>query len=451
MAQPQELEKPDYLTEVLTALDDGADESLRVLFADLHPAEIANVLEGIPASKRPKVWAHVPAELKGGTLLELSDSVRADLAPLMDEAAVLAAARELDIDDIADLLPELSDEAIAEVLASLDKQNRQRLDAVLSYPDDTAGGLMNVDAVTLRENITLEVVLRYLRRRGELPENTDKLFVVDRHDRFLGELRTNTLLTSDPQLRVAQVMEREAVTFPALTPQREIAAAFEDYDLVSAAVVDEDNHLLGRITVDDAVDVMREEAEHSLMASAGFTEQEDVLAPVLRSSRHRAVWLGVNLFTAFTAAWVISLFETTISKVVILAALMPIVASMGGNAGIQTLTIVIRGLALGTVTSANARRVLVKELLVGAVNGMVWACAVGLVVLLWQHDVLLAAVIAGAMVINLGFAALMGVLVPIVIGRLGIDPPLASGVILTTVTDVVGFFVFLGLASLILI
>jgi magnesium transporter len=451
MVPTQELEPPDSLTEVLAALDEDAGERIHALLADLHPAEIANLLEGTPAAQRPQVWAQVPATLKGETLLELSDAVRTGLAPLMDEAAALAAARNLDIDDIADLLPELSDEAIAEVLAALDKQNRQRLDAVLSYPEDTAGGLMNVDAVTLRENISLEVVLRYLRRRGELPDNTDKLFVVDRNDRFLGELPVATLLTSDPSLRVAQVMRRDAITFPALTPQKEIAAAFEDYDLVSAAVVDEDNRLLGRITVDDAVDVMREEAEHSLLAPAGFTEQEDILAPVVRSSRHRAVWLGINLLTAFVAAWVISLFEHTIAKVVTLAALMPVVASMGGNAGIQTLTIVIRGLALGTVTGANARRVLVKELMVGAVNGMVWALAVGVVVLLWQHDWLLAAVIAMAMAINLGFAALTGVIVPMAIRRLGIDPPLASGVILTTVTDVVGFFVFLGLATLVLL
>jgi magnesium transporter len=451
MVATTELEKPDYLTEVLAALDDDSTERLGAILAELHPAEIATIIEGIPASRRPAVWEAVDPGRKGETLLELPESVRADLAPLMDASAVVAAARNLDIDDIADLLPELSDEAIAEVLFSLDKQNRQRLDAVLSYPEDTAGGLMNVDAVTVRENITVEVVLRYLRRLGELPENTDKLFVVDRNDRLLGELPITTLLTTDPGTRISQIMEREIVEFPALTPQNEVASAFEDYNLVSAPVVDEERRLLGRITVDDAVDVLREEAEHSLLAPAGLTEQEDVLAPVVRSARHRAVWLGINVVTAFLAAGVISLFEQTIEKVVILAALMPIVASMGGNAGIQTLTIVVRGLALGTITGANARRVLIKELLVGALNGLFWAFAVGLVVIVWQQQFLLALVMAMAMVINLGFAALTGVVVPIFIRRLGIDPPLASGVILTAVTDVIGFFAFLGLATLVLL
>lgn len=451
MSQEQEIEKLDHLTEILAAIDAEAYDRIRALLADLHPAEISHLLEGIPAGQRPEVWKQVPSTLKGETLLELPDPIRADLARLMDEDDALIAARHLDIDDIADLLPELSDEAIAEVLSSLDKQNRHRLDAVLSYPEDTAGGLMNVDAVTVRENINLEVVLRYLRRRGELPDNTDKLFVVDRHDRFIGELPIAKLLTSDPGLRVSQVMERDVVFFEALTSQTDVTGAFEDYDLVSAAVVDEQTRLLGRITVDDAVDVIREEAEHSLLAPAGFTEQEDVLAPVVRSSRHRAVWLGVNLLTALLASWVISLFAQTIEKVVVLAALMPIVASMGGNAGTQTLTIVIRGLALGTITEANTRRVLIKELMVGALNGALWAFAVALVVVIWQQQLLLALVIAMAMMINLGFAALSGVMVPILVRRLGIDPPLASGVILTTVTDVVGFFAFLGLATLVLL
>ncbi|MBI3896695.1 MAG: magnesium transporter [Gammaproteobacteria bacterium] len=451
MVQTEQLEKPDTLTEIMAALEEGAAERIGLLLSDLHPAEIATLIESIPAAQRPAIWAQVDPAVKGEALLELSEPVRADLAALMDPASVVVAARNLDIDDIADLLPELSDEAIAEVLFALDKQNRQRLDAVMSYADDTAGGLMNVDAVTVRENITIEVVLRYLRRLGEMPDSTDKLFVVDRHDRLSGELAIAKLLTSDPAMRVAQVMERDVVQFPVLAPQKEVADAFEDYDLISAPVVDDGNRLLGRITVDDVVDVLREEAEHSLLAPAGLTEEEDVFAPVIRSGRHRAVWLGVNLLTALLASWVISLFAGTIQKVVTLAVLMPIVASMGGNAGLQTVTIVIRGLALGTITEANARRVLVKELLVGALNGVLWASAMALVVLIWQQQLLLALVIAMAMVINLGFAALCGVLIPILIRKLGIDPPLASGVILTTVTDVVGFFAFLGLATLVLV
>lgn len=448
---PKARQKPDYLKELLAALDAGAGDRVRVLLAVLHPAEIATLLEGVPPEQRPAVWAEVDTERKGETLLALPESVRADLVKLMDDQALVAAARVLDTDDIADLLPELSDEVIAEILFVLDKQNRQRLDAVLSYPDDTAGGLMNVDAVTVRENITLDVVLRYLRRRGELPDNTDKLFVVDRNDQLVGSIAVSTLLTSDPGMRVAQVMDRDITRFPALTPDQEVAAAFQVYDLVSAPVVDENNRLLGRITVDDVVDVLREQAEHSLLAPAGLSEAEDVLAPVVRSSRHRAVWLGVNLITAFAASWVISLFEYTIEKIVVLAVLMPIVASMGGNAGTQTLTLVIRGLALGTITSANARRVLVKELMVGVLNGFIWAFTVAVVVMIWQQQIRLGLVIALAMIINLGFAAFSGVVIPLVIRKLGIDPPLASGVILTTVTDVVGFLTFLGLATAFLI
>lgn len=451
MATGRRQKKPDYLKELLAALDAGAAERVRVLLAVLRPAEIARLLEGVPPELRPAVWAQVDTERKGETLLELPESVRADLVKLMDDQALVAAARTLDTDDIADLLPELSDEVIAEILFALDKQNRQRLDAVLSYPDDTAGGLMNVDVVTVRENITLDVVLRYLRSRGELPDNTDKLFVVDRSDQLMGSIAIAKLVTSDSQLRVSQVMDRDITRFPALTPDQEVAAAFEAYDLVSAPVVDENNRLIGRITVDDVLDVLREQAEHSLLAPAGLTEAEDVLAPVVRTSRHRAVWLGVNLITAFAAAWVISLFEQTIEKVVVLAVLMPIVASMGGNAGIQTLTLVVRGLALGTITPANARRVLMKELMVGVLNGFIWALAVATVVVIWQQQFMLGLVIALAMVINLGFAAFSGVVIPLLVRKLGIDPPLASGVILTTVTDVVGFFTFLALATVFLI
>jgi magnesium transporter len=387
----------------------------------------------------------------GEVLLELPEAVRGDLVKLMEGPALVAAAHTLDTDDIADLIPNLSDEVIAEILFALDKQDRQRLDAVLSYPEDTAGGLMNVDAITVRENITLEVVLRYLRRRAELPEHTNQLFVVDRSDRVIGILSVAKLLTSDAWTRVSQVMVREVVKFTALTPDKDVAAAFESYNLVSAPVVDENSRLLGRITVDDVVDVIREQADRQVMAPAGLSEDQDIFAPVARSSRRRGIWLGVNLITAFIASWVIGLFEQTIQQVVALAVLMPIVASMGGNAGTQTLTLVVRGLAVGTISESNARRLLTRELMIGAVNGLVWALVVAAVAVWWYANLVIGAVIAAAMIINLGFAALSGVGIPFLVRRFGVDPALASGVILTTVTDVVGFFAFLGLASLFLV
>jgi magnesium transporter len=451
MAKARKPKKPDHLKRVLAALEAGDPAQVRGILAELHPADIARILEGLPPEPRTTVWAQVDAQHMGEVLLELPEAVRTDLVKLMDDQALVAAAHTLDTDDIADLIPDLSDQVIAEILFALDKQDRQRLDAVLSYPEDTAGGLMNVDAITVRENITLEVVLRYLRRRGELPEHTNQLFVVDRSDRVIGVLSVAKLLTSDARTRVSQVMLREVVKFTALTPDKDVAAAFESYNLISAPVVDENSRLLGRITVDDVVDVIREQADRQVMAPAGLSEDQDIFAPVARSSRRRGIWLGVNLVTAFIASWVIGLFEQTIQQVVALAVLMPIVASMGGNAGTQTLTLVVRGLAVGTISESNARRLLTRELMIGAVNGLVWALVVAAVAVWWYANLVIGAVIAAAMIINLGFAALSGVGIPFLVRRFGVDPALASGVILTTVTDVVGFFAFLGLATLFLV
>lgn len=451
MAKARKSTKPDHLKRVLAAIEAGDTALVRGIFSPLHPADIARVLEGLSPETRAQVWSLVDIQHMGEVLLELPEAVRSDLVKLMDGATLVAVAHTLDTDDIADLIPDLSDEVIAEILFALDKQDRQRLDAVLSYPEDTAGGLMNVDAITVRENITAEVVLRYLRRRDELPEHTNRLFVVDRDDRLVGELRVSRLLTADPQERVSQIMEREIIKFPALTPDREVAAAFEKYNLISAPVVDDNNHLLGRITIDDVVDVIREQADRQVLAPAGLSEDDDIFAPVVRTSRKRAIWLGVNLVTAFVAASVVGLFEKTIAQVAVLAVMMPIVAGMGGNAGTQTLTSVIRALALGIVSEANARRVLVKELMVGALNGLAFALTVGAATILWHRNYMVALAITLAMMINLVFAALFGVIIPVLVRRLGVDPAVASGVILTTVTDVVGFFSFLGLATLFLL
>jgi magnesium transporter len=442
---------PSPLTQINQALETGDLGAVREVLADLHPADIANLIAAALPEDRLAILAEVAPDELGETLLELPESIRGDIVERMDQAQLVAAAHTLDTDDIADLIPDLSDDVIAQILYALNQQDRQRLDAVLSYPEDTAGGLMNVDTITVREGITVEVVLRYLRARGELPEDTNKLFVVNRNDRLIGTLYLAKLLTSDPKMRVGQLMDRDPVTFNAMTRDRDVAAAFERYNLITAPVVDDNNRLLGRITVDDAVDVIREQADRSVMAPAGLAEGEDIFGPVARSSRKRAVWLGVNLITAVLASWVIGLFEGTIQQLVALAVLMPIVASMGGNAGTQTVVLVVRGLALGTVSSGNATRVLVRELMVSVVNGLLWAAVIAAVAAVWYHNIKLAMVIALAMVINLIAAGASGVLIPILFRRFNIDPALASGVMLTTVTDVVGFLSFLGLAALFLV
>jgi len=326
-----------------------------------------------------------------------------------------------------------------------------RLEAMLSYPEDTAGGLMNIDTITVRPNVTLDVVLRYLRLRGEIPHMTDYLVVVNRSDRYIGLLSISDLLTKDPSLSVGRVMVKDIDPIPAMMPAREVAEIFEFRDLISAPVVDDEGRLLGRITIDDVVDVIRDEAEHSIMSMAGLDEEDDIFSPVVTSSRRRAIWLGINLATAFLASWVIGLFEATLKEVVALAVLMPIVASMGGIAGSQTLTLVIRGMALGYIDSANSRRILAKELAVGALNGLLWAVVVGVVAGLWFSDAMIGLIIAIAMQANLIVAALAGATIPLVMRRFGVDPALSSSMVLTTFTDVIGFAVFLGLATILLI
>lgn len=451
MAKARQQQKPDHLQALLAALEAGGEDDVRALLAELHPADIANLLESVPPESRPIVWAQVDTERKGETLLELPESVRADLVKLMDDAALVAAARTLDTDDIADLLPELSDDVIAEILLALDKQDRQRLDTVLSYPEDSAGGLMNVDAITVRENITCEVVLRYLRRREELPDSTDAIYVVDRNDRLVGLLPITKLLTADPQTRVSQIMEREYTAFNAEAPAKEVAKAFEDYNLISAPVVDENQRLLGRITVDDVVDVIREEADLSMMEMAGLRQEEDIFAPVWRSLKNRWVWLSVNLLTAFVSSRVVGAFEGSIEKLAALAALMPIVAGIGGNTGNQTITMIVRALALGTVHPSNVFKLFAKEFSIALINGLLFGALMGAVAFLLYDNPALGLVMAVAMLLNLLLAAAMGVLIPLVQYRIGTDPAVGTSVLITAFTDTGGFFIFLGLATLFLV
>jgi magnesium transporter len=440
------------LEDLRRVLEQGAVRQAARMLNALQPAEIAHLLESLPHKERELLWNLVDAEYDGEVLAYLHDDVREQLIALMDAGELIAAIGTLDTDDLADLIQDLPLAITREVVKSLDQQRRDRLEKALSYPEDSAGGLMNSDTVTVRPEMTLDVVIRYLRRlKDGLPDITDNLIVVDRKGRYLGVLYLTDLLTHDPEDSVAEAMTLDVQAIPATWSAREVATRFEQHDLVTAPVVDEEGNLLGRITVDDVMDVIREEADHQFLGQAGLSETEDMFAPVILSARRRALWLGINLLTAFLAAWVIGRFEDTIQQIVALAVLMPVVASMGGIAGTQTLTLAIRGLALGQLTSNNSRWLLMKELAVAAINSVIWALVVALIAWVWFSDPEIALVIGAAISINLLAAALAGALLPLALERFGIDPALAGGVILTTVTDVVGFLAFLGLATLFLL
>jgi magnesium transporter len=442
--------KEGRLSALREALAAGTMRQAHRMVNSLHPAEIALLLESLPPAQREIVWEFVDPELEGEVLVETSDNVRQALIDGMEAEELVAAAEGMEVDDLADLVGDLPEAVTRQLLRSMDQQDRERLRTVLGYAQDTAGGLMNTDTVSVRPDVTLEVVLRYLRMRGELPEKTDRLFVVDRDDRYLGTISLTRLLTEDPEQTVGASLDSEAPRIEPELDAHDVAQLFQDLDLLSAAVVDANGRLLGRITVDDVVDVIREEAEHSVMSMAGLQDEEDIFAGIIPSTRRRLLWLGINLLTAILAAAVVKSFEGTIEKVAALAALMPIVASMGGIAGTQTVTLLIRGLALGQVQWANARWLLWKEIAVGGLNGLIWAAVIGAITVFWFQTWEIAAIIAAAMLINLLAAAAVGVLVPLALRRMKIDPALSAGVILTTFTDCIGFATLLGLGALFL-
>lgn len=432
-----------------TALNSGAVAQVRrILNSDLQPADVAHLLESSPPKERNLLWELIDDEREGEVLQNLSDELQTDLLNQMSIEEVANAMTDLDADDVADLLQNLPNRVTREVLTTMDDQDRARVEAVLSYPEDSAGGLMNTDTVTVRPDITLETVLRYLRRHKSLPDMTDNLLVVNRKDEFIGLLPINKILVTDDETTVREIMSTDVITINAHMEDTEVAQIFERHDLISAPVVDDNSgKLLGRITIDDVVDVIREDADHSLMSMAGLDEDEDTFAPAFKTSRRRAVWLGINLLTAFLASAVIGLFQGTIDQVVALAVLMPIVASMGGVAGSQTLTLVIRGQAIGHIDSKNVGWLLNRELLVGLTNGILWALVIAGITYIWFTDLFISIIIGLAIVINLVVAALAGAFLPVLLKRLKIDPALAGSVVLTTITDVVGFFAFLGLAA----
>jgi magnesium transporter len=448
----QEFSTQSSSLEVLRdALDTGAMRQVRRLVSALKPAEIADLLESLPLAQRKIVWEMVAPEDGGDVLVELNEDVRSSLISDMDSKELVAAAANLDIDDLADLLAELPEAVNREVLRSLDLSDRLRLETVLKYDVDSAGGLMDPDTITVRGDVTVEVVLRYLRMRRELPAGTDAVFVVNRTGDYHGCLFITKLITSDPDQVVSQIMDTDIPPISATMEAAQVATLFENYDLVSAAVVDEHGKLVGRITVDDVVDVIREEASHSVMSMAGLDEDDDMFAPVAVSARRRSVWLGVNLATAFLAAWVAGLFEATLAQVVTLAILMPVVPSMGGIAGNQTLILITRGLALGQIERSNARWLLTKEFGVALYNAVGWAIVVALVTIWWFETWRIGLVIGLALAVNLLCAAVSGFVIPLTLKKLHIDPALAGGVVLTTITDVVGLIAFLGFGTLFLL
>ena len=432
------------------ALNNGQFVSVRKLLLELPPSDVAHILESSPSRTRDELWELIDGDFHGDILEELSDDVRNGIITKMLPANVVDALEEMDTDDLAVTLSSLPEPVLQDILESMDAQDRLRAEQALSYGEETAGFIMNTDTITLRPDVTIDVVLRYIRLRGELPKNTDTFYVVNRTDNLVGIVPVTRLLTAETEAKVSDVMDEESEAIPVHMPDDEVASLFERYNWLSAPVVDEKNRLVGRITIDDVVDIIREDAEHSMMSMAGLDDDEDTFAPVLQSTKRRSVWLAVNLVTALMAAMVSDLFEATLSQLAVLAILNTIVPSMGGVAGNQTLTLVIRGMALGHVNASNSRWLISKEISIGFLNGAIWAILIASVIALWKQDYMLGIIIAFAMLVNMIAAALAGATLPLIMKRLKIDPALAGSVILTTITDVVGIFAFLGTATLFL-
>nr|WP_269137888.1 magnesium transporter [Pseudomonas sp. MMS21 TM103] len=441
----------NHLEAVRDALNQKKLKRVGKLLQRMHPAKIAGLLESLPPVERRSVWSMVDTDRTGKVLTYLHDAIRVALALELDLEDLIASAEHLELDDRVDLIQTLPAELGNKLLYASSASQRKQLESMLSYPEDSAGGLMNADAIQIRADVQVSTVLRYLRLLEKLPPQTDMLMVVDRKGHYQGGLRLSSLVTADLHRPVAELMNRDLAGIAVTSKGNEVAQLFQDFDLLSAPVVDEHNRVLGRITVDDVVDLIREDSDRALMQMAGLDDEADMFAPVLVSSRRRAVWLGINLVTAFSAAWVIGLFQATLEQLVALAVLMPIVASMGGIAGSQTLTLVIRGLALGQLQKGNIRILLNRELGISILNGLLWSVVIALLAVLWFGDWGIGAVLGVAILVNLLCAALAGWGIPLLLQRMGIDPALAGSVILTTVTDVVGFFAFLGLATLLLL
>ncbi len=439
------------LENLISFLESNNRKEVEKELSDLHYGDIANLIEAIPHKYRKNLWKVIDVDTEGEVLNELTEDVREQLIKEMDTEEIVSATESLETDDLADIIPNLPDTALHHLLLSMDKKHREHLKKVLSYPEESAGGLMNTDIITVRDDVTVNTVLRYLRLLKKMPADTDQIFVVDRNYKFIGSIYISSILTEEPQNDIKPLINSDSINpISADTPANEVANLFTNRDLISAPVVDENNLLVGRITIDDVVDVIRDQAERSVMSMAGLDEEDDIFEPVIQSIKSRAIWLGVNLITAFIAVFFINIFSQTLEKMIALAILMPIVASMGGIAGSQTLILVTRGIALGRLNKSNLKWLFNKEIAIGALNGVIWAIVISFATYIWFYDLTLSYIIAAAIVVNLIIAALSGALLPLFLTRLKIDPALAGGVILTTVTDIIGFVAFLGLASLII-
>lgn len=422
--------------------------SLTELFKQNHPADIATLISSLPQHTREQIWSLVPEQMSGEVLNEIDDGIRSSLLGDMGTEEVISALITLDEDEQADLIQDIP-KRTEEILQGMDLERRKRLEAVLYYPENVAGGLMDLDTIAVRADVTISVVLRYLHKLGSIPESTNKLFVTDRQGVYRGQLFLTSLLTNDDDTMVEEILQNGG-SITANTNVQDAAETFARLDLISLAVVDENNILLGRITVDDIVDFLRDSNQDSMLKLAGTTHEE-AFSPILKSSQYRAIWLGINLLTALLASWIILGFQEAIDKLVALAVLMPIVASMGGIAGSQTLSVIIRSLALGQLRKGNRIAILRKEVSIGLLNGLIWAMMIGGIAHWWFSLPILGLTIGIAIFVNLVVATSSGVIVPLVMQRLGIDPAISGGVILTTITDVIGFFSFLGLATLLIL
>lgn len=451
LAEVQRLIALHHEDDAIAPAHSPALDELQHRLQSLHPADIAYILEALPLEERLLAWDRVKAQQDGDILLEVSDAVRETLIESMAPAELLAAARQLDTDELADLAGDLPRQVVYEVMGELDEAEREQLQSALSYPEGSIGALMDFELVKIRADVSCEVVLRYLRRFDELPHQTDKIFVLDANEALCGVLPLRSLLVADPEAMVADVMATEVVSFQPEDEARDAAQAFERYDLVSAPVVDERGALIGRLTVDEMVDVMREESDSEVLNLAGLKEEEDLFAPVIDSVKNRWSWLAINLCTAFVASRVIGAFEHSINQLVALAALMPIVAGIGGNSGNQTITMIVRALAMGQMQLSQAWRLWRKELGVSIINGLIWGGAIGLIAWALYGRLSLGLVMLAAMTLNLMLAATMGVLIPSLMQKLGRDPALGSSVLITACTDSGGFFIFLGLATIFLL
>jgi len=450
MSEVENTSFEECLQRLMTSLEASLYEEATSQLSDLHSAEIARLLESVPPKDRIKLWLNIDSATQGDILKDLNEDVLSQLFNEMSVEGIVKATEGLDMDDLADIVPELPESALHNLLLTLDHKHRKHLRHVLSYPEDSAGGLMNIDMITVRDDVNVRTVIRYLRLLKEMPIDTDQIFVVDRAYKYIGSIHISTLLTNEAEQSIKPLINTDHKPVLARSSDSDVASLFEQRDLISAPVVDSNNQLIGRITIDDVVDVIRDEAEHSVMSMAGLDEEDDVFAPVIESTKSRSIWLGVNLITVFVAVFFIGLFEATLQDKIALAILMPVVASMGGIAGTQTLILVTRGIATGRVTTSNLKILMSKEVAIGFLNGILWSSVIGLATYVWFEDLTLSLVISTAIVVNLIFAAFSGAFLPSLLIRFKIDPALAGGVILTTITDVIGFVAFLGLASLVI-